>query len=52
MTDWKWEVKECAEQKDLFLDKRKNTITFSSPEERDRRHEIRQKRVNLLIPIY
>lgn len=45
MTDWKWEVKECMEQKELFLLKKHDEILFDSNEARDHREELRLKRV-------
>lgn len=48
MTDWMWEVKECQEQKALFLQKQREQIAFDTREARDRREELRLKRVHLL----
>lgn len=45
MTDFRWEVQECSEQKELFISHRRDRTNFSSQEERDRRFELRQKRV-------
>ena len=47
MTDWLWEVKECEEQKENFVNHRKNRNLFVSPEEQDRRFALRLKRVCL-----
>lgn len=45
MTDYSWEVQERAEQKDLFELHRRDRESFGSDEERNRRLEIKQKKV-------
>lgn len=49
MTDWLWEVKERAEQKDLFESHRRDRANFGSEEEKNRRFELRQKKVRILL---
>jgi len=51
MTDWLWEVKECAEQKERFQSYRKNKHKFQSREEQDRRFIKKMKRVSFSSPI-
>ncbi|XP_035913955.1 voltage-dependent calcium channel subunit alpha-2/delta-3 isoform X3 [Anopheles stephensi] len=43
MTDWLWEIKERAEQKERFIDYRKNRVLFYSPEEQHRRMIMKQR---------
>ncbi|XP_055630867.1 voltage-dependent calcium channel subunit alpha-2/delta-3 isoform X3 [Toxorhynchites rutilus septentrionalis] len=43
MTDWLWEIKERAEQKERFIDYRKNRVIFFSPEEQHRRMIMKQR---------
>ncbi|XP_046388062.1 voltage-dependent calcium channel subunit alpha-2/delta-3 isoform X1 [Ischnura elegans] len=45
MTDWLWEVKECAEQKSRFESYRKNRQKFHSAEEQGRQYDQKLKRV-------
>lgn len=45
MTDWLWEIKERAEQKERFIDYRKNRVLFYSPEEQHRRMIMKQRMV-------
>lgn len=45
MTDYLWEAQECREQKELFIEQRRDKINFSTQEERDRRYWLRLKRV-------
>lgn len=45
MTDYSWEVQERAEQKDLFELHRRDRESFGSDEERNRRLEMKQKKV-------
>ncbi|XP_065354031.1 voltage-dependent calcium channel subunit alpha-2/delta-4 isoform X3 [Cloeon dipterum] len=44
MTDWLWEMKECAEQKERFESYRKNKEKFDSKEEQDRRYAKKLRR--------
>ncbi|EAT48840.1 AAEL000121-PA, partial [Aedes aegypti] len=46
MTDWLWEIKERAEQKERFIDYRKNRVIFFSPEEQHRRMIMKQRMVS------
>lgn len=45
MTDWMWEVKECQEQKELYLDRQRDPMYFDTREAREQRDEIRFQRV-------
>lgn len=45
MTDWMWEVKECLEQKDLYLDRQRDPMYFDTREAREQRDELRFQRV-------
>ncbi|XP_071450777.1 voltage-dependent calcium channel subunit alpha-2/delta-3 isoform X1 [Hetaerina americana] len=45
MTDWLWEVKECAEQKSRFESYRKNRQKFHTREEQERQYDQKLKRV-------
>lgn len=48
MTDWLWEIKERAEQKEQFIDYRKNRVIFFSPEEQHRRMIMKQRMVSCI----
>lgn len=41
MTDWRWEAKECEEQKALVYDIRDHPLDYNTPEGRRRRDEFR-----------
>lgn len=45
MTDYSWDVQERAEQKELFESHRRDRELYSSDEERNRRYELKQKKV-------
>ncbi|XP_015587813.1 voltage-dependent calcium channel subunit alpha-2/delta-3 isoform X2 [Cephus cinctus] len=46
MTDWRWEQKECKEQKERFQSFRKDPRPLFSKQEKDRRFVQKQKRIN------
>jgi voltage-dependent calcium channel alpha-2/delta-3 len=49
MTDWLWEMKECAEQKERFESYRRNKEKFDSKEEQDKRFNKKLRRVSHYI---
>ena len=48
MTDWLWEKKERAEQKERSISYRKDPNKFHTKEEQDRRNCEKKKRVSLI----
>jgi voltage-dependent calcium channel alpha-2/delta-3 len=51
MTDWLWEMKECAEQKERFESYRRDKEKFDSKEEQDKRFAKKLRRVSANITI-
>jgi len=49
MTDWLWEMKECAEQKERFESYRRDKERFDTKMEQDRRFAKKLRRVITIV---